>query len=108
MVQGSIHGVQGTDTIQFVSKNDIPSNKKVTYSSFVCNFRPLKEEQYRARITVGGDKLEYSDDTGSLAANLLETKIIINSVISDAKKGARFMSADIKDHFLATPMIDPE
>ena len=35
-------------------------------------------------------------------------KIILNSVIHDANKGARFMSTDIKDHFLATPMKDPE
>jgi len=42
------------------------------------------------------------------AANLLETKIILNSTISDANQEARFMSADIKDHFLATPMNKPE
>ena len=45
---------------------------------------------------------------GVLAANLLETKVLINSTISDANKGVKFMSADIKDHFLATPMRDPE
>ena len=33
---------------------------------------------------------------------------MINSVISDAKVGARFMTADIKDYFLATPMDRPE
>ena len=88
LAQGNIHGVKGTDTIKFISKNNIPSNKNVTYASFIYNFRLLKEEQYRARITVGRDNLEYSYDAGSLAANLLETKIIINSVISD-KKGCR-------------------
>ena len=60
------------------------------------------------RITVGGDKLPCDNDAGAPAANLLETKILLNSVMSDASKGARFMSADIKDHFLATPMRDPE
>ena len=34
--------------------------------------------------------------------------MLINSVISDAKRGARFMSADLKDFFLATPMLHPE
>ena len=53
---------------------------------------------------MGGDRLSYAEDSGSPAANLLETKVLINSVISDAKKGARFMTADIKDYFLATPM----
>ena len=34
--------------------------------------------------------------------------MIINSTISDSKRGARFMSADLKDHFLASPMNRPE
>ena len=38
----------------------------------------------------------------------METKILLNSVISDAHKGARFLSADLKDHFLQTPMPEAE
>ena len=60
------------------------------------------------RITVGGDRLDYNNDAGSLVANLLETKILLNSVILDADKGTRFMCADIKDHFLAIPIDKPE
>ena len=52
----------------------------------------------------GGDKLNYDGDAGAPAASLLETKLMINSVISDAKHGAKFMSCDLKDFFLATPM----
>ena len=37
-------------------------------------------------------------------ANMLETKMLVNRVISDAPKGARFMSVGLKDFFLATPM----
>jgi hypothetical protein len=57
---------------------------------------------------VGVDKLPYADDAGSPAASLLETKLIINSTISDSAKGARFLCADLKDHFLASPMKNPE
>ena len=32
----------------------------------------------------------------------------MNSTILDAKKGARFLSADLKDHFLASPMEENE
>ena len=39
---------------------------------------------------------------------MLETKILFNSVISDANKGARFCSMDLKDIFLHTPMQQPE
>ena len=47
-------------------------------------------------MTVGGDKLDYNDDAASPAATLLETKLLLNSVISDAHNGARFMTIDIK------------
>ena len=60
------------------------------------------------RITVGGDRLIYLDDAGSPAANLMKTRPLVNSTISHAKDGARFMSADIKNHFLATPMAQSE
>ena len=53
---------------------------------------------------MGGDKLSYNDYAGAPAANMLEPKILVNSTISDTKKGTRFMSVDLKDFFLATPM----
>ena len=39
---------------------------------------------------------------------MLETKLLVNSTISEAHKGARFMSADLKYFFLATPMQGDE
>ena len=63
----------------------------------VCDYRPLKEEKYRVRLTIGGDVLEYENNASSPAASLLETKLLLNSVISDAHAGARFMTADLKD-----------
>ena len=57
---------------------------------------------------IGGNRLTYTADTGSPAASLLETKILLNSTISDVHKGARFMSMDLKDFFLAKPMVTPE
>jgi hypothetical protein len=100
--------VLGTDTIDFIHQHEVPPDKKVTYGNFICDYRPLKTEPYRVHLTVGGDKLPYENDAGSSAASLLETKLMINSTISDADKGARFFCADLKDHFLASPMKDPE
>ena len=71
-------------------------------------YRPHKLEKCRVRITVGGDRLEYAGDAGSPATNMLETKILINSTISDAERGARMLCADIKDFFLATSMEETE
>ena len=39
---------------------------------------------------------------------MLETKLVINSLISDAKHGSRMLCADIKDFFLASPMEENE
>ena len=60
------------------------------------------------RLTLGGDKLDYFGETASPAENLLETKILINSVISDAEMGAKFMSLDIKDFFLQSHLPEKE
>ena len=87
---------------------EIPPDKKVACASMVCNHLPLKEEKHRVCITVGGDRLPCTQDAGLPVADLLETKILLNSAISDARKGARFMSLDVKDHFLVTPMANPE
>jgi hypothetical protein len=92
----------------FKGKSEVPQNKKVTYANFICDYRPLKTEPHRVRLTVGGDKLDCEYDAGSPAASLLESKLIMNSTISDAHKGARFLSADLKDHFLASPMEETE
>ena len=104
LAKGNKHGVSWTDTIEFIQKDEVPEDRKVTYASFILDYRPLKLEPYRICITVGGDQLPYLLDSGSSTTNLLETKLLVNSTISNAKKGARFMAMDIKDFFLATPM----
>ena len=105
--QGNVYGVQPSDTITFVNHHEVPKSNAVTYTSFVCDHKPLKSEPWRVRLVVGGDKLDYNPDIGSPASDLTETKILLNSVISDAHKGAKFLSCDIKDFFLATPMETP-
>ena len=108
LAQGNDTGVAATDTIDFIKITEVPKHKRVTYATFACDHRPLKEKKWRIRCVIGGDKLPYENDSGSPATDLIETKILFNSVISDAKRGARFMSLDLKDMFLMTPMKDPE
>ena len=108
LAQGNDYRTKRIDIIDFIFKYEVPEDKAVTHASFVCGDRRLKQETYRIRIIVGGDRLPYEEDTESPAVNLLETKILLNSTISDVDKSTRFISADIKDHFLATPMKNPE
>ena len=60
LAQG-VKGRMPTDnsTIFFIHPREIPSHKKVTYGRLVVDIIPLKEEKYRFRITVGGDKLDF-------------------------------------------------
>ena len=105
-MQGNVHNVQGTNTMEVCNKSDIPNNQPITYGSVVCDFKPLKVEKYRCRLVVGGDKLPYTDDAAAPAANLLETKLMLNSTISQA--GSKFFGIDIKDFFLSSYMDKPE
>ena len=105
LAQGFQHRVKAQDAMDFIFHHDIPKDRKVTYANFVCDYRPLKSEKFRVRMTVGGDKLDYFDNTSSPTASLIETKLLINSVISDHKtKNSKFCSMDLKDFFLTTPM----
>eukprot|EP00804_Cyclotella_cryptica_P009391 CCRYP_018074-RA/>CCRYP_018074-RA protein AED:0.17 eAED:0.15 QI:0/0/0/0.75/0/0/4/0/1210 len=100
--------VKGTNTIVFIAYNEIPPQRRkdVTYGRIVANYRPEKEDPYRIRLTVGGNRITYPGDCGTPTADMLTTKILLNSVIST--KGARFMTIDIKDFYLNTPMVRPE
>ena len=93
--------------MEFIHPSEISPNEKITYASFVCDHRPLKPEKWRTRLVIGGDKLPYYHDAGSPAANLIETKPLLNSVISDTHQGAYFMTLSLKDHFLTSPMPNP-
>ena len=107
LTQSNDAGVPHQDAMDLIFY-EMPNNTKVANANFVCDIHPPKSEPWRVHLVVGGDKLIYDNDAGSPAASLLETKLLINSVISDARKGARFMSLDLKDFFLKSPMKDAE
>ena len=104
LAQGVGSRVKGTETIFFIHKHEVPADrfKDVTYVKFVCTVRPQKAEKNRTRMTLGGDRINYPGDVGTPTADLLLAKILFNSVIST--KGAKFMTLDIKDFYLNTPL----
>ena len=77
LIKSNNAGVSWTDTMEFICKSEVPSTKKVTYCSFVCDIRPNKKERHRVRLVVGGDKLVCDYDTGAPAASMLDTKNIM-------------------------------
>jgi hypothetical protein len=93
-----------TKTIKFVMLNEIPKDqlKDETYARICCNERPEKTDPDRTRITMGGDRINFPGDCGTPTADLLTVKLLLNSIVSTPH--AKFMTIDIKDFYLMTPM----
>jgi hypothetical protein len=96
----------GTETMKFIHPSKIPRGKKPTYLRVVCAYRPEKENPYRVRFTCGGDRVDYPGDVSTKTADLTTVKLLLNSVLSTP--GAKFMTLDLKDFYLGTPMADKE
>ncbi len=88
----------------FINKTDIPQDRKgdKTYGRIICVYREGKKDKYHTRITVGGNLINYPGDCGTPTADLLTVKLLFNSIISTPN--AKFISIDIKDFYLCTPM----
>jgi hypothetical protein len=102
LAQGMPEWNTGTNTIVFICCNQVPQDrtKDVTYGLITCLIRPEKaEESNRTRLV---DRVHYPGNAGTLTTNLPTIKLLINSTISTA--GAKFMTMDIKDFYLNTPM----
>ena len=97
-----------TKTIKFQLKTEIPRDRwrDITYARIVCNERPEKQDPDQTRITMGGDRINYPGDCGTPTADLISVKLLLNSIIST--QHAKFMTIDIKDFYLMTPMDRPE
>ena len=97
------HGaIKGTNTFYFIHPSTIPQGRTATYLRVVSAMRPEKTNPYRVRWTAGGDKVDYPFDVSTKTADLTTAKLLINSVVSTPK--ARFLTADLKDFYLGTPM----
>jgi hypothetical protein len=60
---------------------------------------------YRVRVTAGGDRINYTGPTSARTADMPVVKLLLHSVISD---NAHWMTIDIKDFYLGTPLLRPE
>jgi hypothetical protein len=97
-----IHDIAGTNTYFFITLTDIPKDRKITYSKIVCDYKPHKKEKECVRLTVGGDRLDYSGDVATSTADITTFKILINSTLST--EDAAMMMMDIKNYYLGTPL----
>jgi hypothetical protein len=79
-----------------------PNDRKITYSKIVCDCKPHKKEKEPVRLTVGGDRLDYSGDAATSTADITTSKILINNTLS--AKNAAMMMMDIKDYYITNPL----
>ena len=97
-----------TNTIKFIRKKDIhiSRRKDVTYGFFVCNVRNEKIEENRPRFVVGGYRINYPCEVATPTADMLVAKLFFNSAVST--RNAKFMTMDISNFYLMTPLKRPE
>jgi hypothetical protein len=69
-----IQDIPGTDTCFFVDFKNIPNDRKITYGKIVCDYKPHTQEKERVRLTVGGDRLDYSGDVATSTADITTLK----------------------------------
>jgi hypothetical protein len=108
LAQGVGGRIDGTNTIFFVHKHEIPQDrlKDVTYIKFVLSIWMEKEDPHQIRATLGGNLIHYPEDVGTPTANLLLIKIFLNNVISTDE--AKFAMADLSNFYLMMPIKQPE
>ena len=108
LAQGVGDRIKGTNTMKFIHKGNVPRDRTrdATYASFLCKVCNEKKERNRTRLVVGGDRTNYTGEVATPTAEILVAKLLFNSVIST--KGARFMTADISNFYLNTPLERPE
>ena len=78
------------------------------YTRFIRDQWPLKTEECRAQLVVGGDKLIYISDSGSPTTTLAEIKLLINSVILYTKYGSCFLVVTLKPFSWLLSLENPE
>jgi hypothetical protein len=97
-----IRDIPGADTYFFIKCTTIPKDRKITFGKIVCDYKPHKKEKERVRLTLGGDRLNYSGDVATSTADITSFKILINITLST--KDAAMMMMDIKNYYLGTPL----
>jgi hypothetical protein len=93
-----IRDISVTNTCLFTTLKKIPHDRNITYGRIVCDYKPHKKENERVRLTVGGDRLDYSGNVATSTADITTFKILINSPLST--EDAAMMMMDINNYYL--------
>jgi hypothetical protein len=94
-----------TDTIRPQLMKDIPADRirDITYYNPQVTEK-IKDGKIKRRVrgTIGGDRVNYPGEVSARTAEMEVVKLLLNSVLNTA--GAKWMTADITDFYLNTPL----
>jgi hypothetical protein len=96
------HSGQGTNTCFFVELANIPNDHHITYEKNSCDNKPHKKGNEQARLTVGGDRLDYSREVTTYTTDTTPFKILIHSTLST--EDSEMMMTDINTYYLGPPL----
>jgi hypothetical protein len=106
LAQGADNHIEGSNNINFITRNVMPQCKTVTYGRVVVDMHPNMSEVHRVCLVAGGNLIQYHGDVATRAANLTTSKCIWNSTIST--DGAKYMCLDANNFYMGTPMEEFE
>ena len=92
----------GSNTVHFIYLSQKPANRTATYLRTIANYKPQMEDLFLIRFTVSGNMIDYPGNVATPTTELATVNVHLNSVISDIN--ASYMTVDIKDFYLGTPM----
>jgi hypothetical protein len=97
-----------TGCIVFQPAGALPPGRKASYHNPQpkLKVRASGDVEYRIRSTYGGDRGDYSGPTKAETADMVTLKILLNAVVSEPD--GKFMTIDIRDFYLGTPMDEYE
>ena len=97
--------IETTNCMSFVPMSAKPPNEFATYYNPQVKLKMKNGKlDYRVRGTVGGDRVQYEEYRSSFTASLPTVKVLLNAVVSE---DAEWMTVDIKDYYLGSPMEKP-
>ena len=91
-----------TGTARFIKRSQVPHGRKVAYLRVAVDLREHKLIHERARTCIGGDQVDFPGETTTRTVDLTTVKLHVGSTL--LTKGAKAMSADLKNFYLETPM----
>ena len=99
--------IEETKTMRPIRWRQKPDGRKISYYNpqIKIKVKPGGELEYRVRGTYGGDISDYAGPTAAQTADMVSIKTLLNATVSE---GADWMTMDIKDFYLGTPLPHPE